>query len=419
MTSDSQVWRPYTQMLHAPAPISISRAEGVYLHTPDGRRILDGISSWWVNIHGHSHPRLNNALVAQTHQLQQVIFAGFTNEPAEQLATELINRTPRGLDHVFYSDDGSTAVEAGLKMAYQYWRNRGETGRDLFVSLVDAYHGETFGAMSVGDVDMFHTTFRRLLFPTRHIAHPDVPENGASLENIIETDGHRIAAVIIEPTLQGAAGMIMWPDSFLRSIRQVTRDAGIPLIADEVFTGFARTGPMFACEHGPIEPDIMCLSKALTGGYLPLGATLCTSDIYDAFLSDDPGQALLHGHSFTGNALSCAVGLEGLALFDDERRLDQVAALERLFANRLQDIAKLPAVQSVRNIGAMAAMDLTPQGAGGYFDALGPHLYAEFLQRDILLRPLGNTLYFLPPYVIDTADVNRVFDAIAEVVGKL
>jgi adenosylmethionine-8-amino-7-oxononanoate aminotransferase len=397
----------------------VTRAEGVYLETANGQRILDGISSWWVNVHGHSHPRLNNALMIQTQLLAQVVFAGFTNEPAEQLALELVKRTPNGLERVFYSDDGSTAVEVALKMAYQYWRNRGEAGRDLFVSLNNAYHGDTFGSMSVGGVDVFHSTFRRLLFPVRRIAHPDHPGTGTTLETILETDRHRIAAVIIEPTLQGAAGMIMWPDSFLRSVRQQTMDAGIPLIADEVFTGFGRTGPMFACEHGPISPDIMCVSKALTGGYLPLGATLCTEEIYQAFLSDEPGYALLHGHSFTGNALSCSVALESLALFDEEHRLDQVARLERLFAERLTEIAPLPAVRAVRNIGAMAAMDLKPRSTGGYFDTLGPFLYDQFLTRGILLRPLGNTLYFLPPYVIEDTDVHRVFDAIKEVVEKL
>ncbi len=418
-TTTGVIWRPYTQMLTATPPIPVVRAEGVYLHTPDGRRILDGISSWWVNIHGHNHPRLNRALVEQSERFAQVIFAGFTNEPAEQLAAELVRRTPDALSHVFYSDDGSTAVEVALKMAVQYWQNRGERGRDRFVALENAYHGDTFGAMSVSGDGSFHAAFEDLLFNVRRIPGPNLGESMQALDAIVREEGDRVAAVIIEPMLQGAAGMVVWPAEFLRYVRAVTADAGILLIADEVFTGFARTGPMFACEHGPINPDILCLSKALTGGYLPLGVTMSTDDVYEAFLSEDRSRTLLHGHSFTGNALSCAVALEGFAVFDDEGCLERVARLEELFAERLQRLAGRAAVTGVRGIGAMAAIDLKARGSGGYFDGLGPDLYTKFLAHDILLRPLGNTLYFLPPYVIEDKDVHRVFDVIEEVVTSL
>jgi adenosylmethionine-8-amino-7-oxononanoate aminotransferase len=407
-------------MRTAPPPIPVSRAEGVYLVTPDGRRILDGISSWWVNIYGHNHPRLNRALREQSERLAQVIFAGFTNEPAERLAAALVRRTPAGLSRVFYSDDGSTAVEVALKMAYQYWRIRGDRTRDLFVALENAYHGDTFGAMAVGGSATFHGVFRDLLFPVRHIPGPqDIGESLEALDTLIAREGRRIVAVIVEPMVQGAGGMVLWPVEFLRHVRDVTAEAGIPLIADEVFTGFGRTGTTFACEHGPVSPDIMCLSKALTGGYLPLGATLCTEEIYETFLSEDRSVTFLHGHSFTGNALSCAVALEGLAVFDDENCLEKVARLEAQMARRLHALVGAPRVQDVRGIGAIAAIDLRAEGRGGYFDELGPRLYEEFLSRDILLRPLGHTLYVVPPYVITEDEVERVFDAIVEVVGTL
>ncbi len=320
MTQDRLcVWHPYTQMLTAPDAIGVQRAEGVYLYTCDGHRILDGISSWWVNIHGHNHPRLNRALQEQAGRFAQVIFAGFTHEPAARLAGELVQRTPDNLTRVFFSDDGSTAVEVALKMAYQYWRNRGELTRNLFVAFEHAYHGDTFGAMAAGGVEIFHSEFSGLFFEVRRARvpggpHPrkadaqeESPPAAEELEAILEKEGERVAAVIMEPMVQAAGGMIVWPVEFLRHVREVTQQHGIPLIADEVFTGFGRTGKMFACQHGPIEPDIMCLSKALTGGYLPLAATLASEDIYQSFLSKDRRKTFFHGHSYTGNALACAV----------------------------------------------------------------------------------------------------------------
>jgi adenosylmethionine-8-amino-7-oxononanoate aminotransferase len=423
------VWHPYTQMLGAPPPLPVVRAEGVWLHLADGRRVLDGISSWWVNIHGHNHPRLNRALREQAEKLAQVIFAGFTHEPAARLAGELVRRAPEGLRRVFYSDDGSTAVEVALKMAYQSWRNRGERGRNLFVALEHAYHGDTFGAMAAGDGRVFRAEFEDLLFAVRRAHAPychRCPAGKAratcsidclaSLDAILEREGDRVAAVIIEPMLQGAGGMIVWPPEFLRHVREATRRRGIILIADEVLTGFGRTGKLFACEHGPVTPDILCLSKALTGGYLPFAATLATEEVYDAFLAGDRARTLFHGHSYTGNALSSAVALESLAVFDDERCLERVGRLERLFRERLDGLRRLPAVADARGIGAVAAVELTaPAGEGGYLDPRGPALARAFLERGILLRPLGNVLYFLPPYAITDAEAHRVFDAMEDV----
>ena len=427
------VWHPYTQMLTAPAPIPVARAEGVYLYTDDGRRILDGISSWWVNIHGHSHPRLGRALVEQSRRLQQVIFAGCTHEPAARLAAELVSLTPEGLDHVFYSDDGSTAVEVALKMAVDYWRIRGEPGRTLFVLLDRAYHGDTFGAMAVSGVDLFQEAFESMCFDVRRAYNPysdgKDPRRFAgecveSIEEILRVDADGTAAVIIEPMLQGAGGMIVWPAEFLRRARELCNRYNVLLIADEVFTGFGRTGKLFACEHGPVTPDILCLSKALTGGYLPLAATLSTEEVYSRFLSEDRRRTFFHGHSYTANALACAVALESLAIIEEENVLSRVRSLEALFRERLRELRELPAVGDVRSIGAVAALELSsPQDEAGekeaYLATLGPRLSEEFLRRDLLLRPLGNVLYFMPPYVISDEEAHRVFDVIAEVVGSL
>ncbi len=427
------VWHPYTQMKTAPPPLPVVGGEGAYLRLADGRRLLDGISSWWVNIHGHAHPRLNRALAEQAAKVAQVIFAGFAHEPASRLAGELVARTPSSLTRVFYSDDGSTAVEVALKMAYQSWIHRGERGRNLFVALDHAYHGDTFGAMAAGGVDVFHNAFSELFCQVRRARGPfsglyaggSAPgKPSPTLEEVLAKEGTKVAAVIIEPMVQAAGGMIVWPAEFLRQVREVTREHGIPLIADEVFTGFGRTGRLFACEHGPIEPDLLCLSKGLTAGYLPLAVTLASEEIYQSFFSDDRGRTFFHGHSFTGNALSCAVALESLAILDEERCLERIAELEKLMKNRLAPLQDHPLVTSVRCLGSMAAIEITPQScgqatAGGYLDTLGPWLYQQFLDCGLLLRPLGNVLYFLPPYVVKDEECHRVFDAIDMVLAKL
>ncbi|HEV7517672.1 MAG TPA: adenosylmethionine--8-amino-7-oxononanoate transaminase [Thermoanaerobaculia bacterium] len=415
------VWHPYTQMRLAPPPLPVVRAEGVYLYLEDGRRLLDAVSSWWVNLHGHNHPRLTRALARQAETLAQVIFAGFTHEPGARLAAALAERAPGRLPWVFYSDDGSTAVEVGLKMAWQLWKNRGEAGRDLFVAFDDAYHGDTFGAMAASGTGIFHDRFSQLLFAVRRAQTPVSAARGSvspSLAEILAREGKRVAGVILEPMLQGAGGMLVQPASFLREVREETAKRGIPLIADEVLTGFGRTGKLFACEHGPIAPDVLCLSKALTAGYLPFAATLASDEVYRAFLSEDRTKTLFHGHSYTGNALACAVALESLALFEEEGRLGRVAALARLFAERLERLREHPAVAEVRGIGSMAAVELRPESQGGYLDALGPRLAQGALERGVLLRPLGNILYALPPLVITDGEAHRVFDVIEEVLGN-
>ncbi|MEZ5426470.1 MAG: adenosylmethionine--8-amino-7-oxononanoate transaminase [Pyrinomonadaceae bacterium] len=422
------LWHPYTQEKTAPAPIPIIGGRGVWLETEDGRRILDGISSWWVNIHGHSHPFLNEALAKQSAKIEHTMFAGFTHRPAVELAEKLVEILPAGLTRVFYSDNGSTAVEVALKMAYQYWINRGQE-RKTFVALTHAYHGDTVGAMSASDESNFTKPFEDLLFKVLRARSPYALQCGdcdkkcdltcaESLETILEEHGEKIAAVIIEPMLQGAGGMIVWEKEFLGKVRELCDRFGVLLIADEVLTGFGRTGKMFACQHASVAPDIICLSKALTAGYLPLGATVATEEIYEAFLSDDRRKTFFHGHSYTANPLACAVGVASLELFERENCLEKVAFINRKFREFEKVLRKFDAVIDVRIIGGVLAFELDV-GQGGYLAAVGQDLYQKFLKRDILLRPLGNVVYFMPPYVIKEKEIDRVLSEIEDVLNRL
>jgi adenosylmethionine-8-amino-7-oxononanoate aminotransferase len=427
------VWHPYTQALTAPDPLAVVSGQGVYLHTDDGRRILDGISSWWVNIHGHSHPKLNEALAAQARKIEQVIFAGVTHPPAVELAERLAAILPQGLTRAFYSDNGSTAVEVALKMAYQYWQLSGQPRRRRFVALKHAYHGDTVGTMAVSDGSSFTAPFEDLLFTVDRAHSPyclrcplqlSRPSCDiaclADLERLLAEHGGTTAAVIVEPMIQAAGGMITWPSEFLVGVRDLCTRYGTLLIADEVMTGFGRTGRMFACEHGPIRPDIICLSKAITAGYLPLAATVCTDAIYDAFLSEDRGKMFFHGHSFAANPLACAVALASLALFETDHVLDRVASLEALFTRRLSPLRSLASVADVRVLGGVGIVELAvPDGRDGYLADVGPRLRSEFLTRGLLLRPLGHVLYFMPPYVISDDEANWALDQIDEVVQTL
>ncbi len=426
------LWHPYTQMQTAPSPLPIVRGERVYLYTEDGRRILDGISSWWVNIHGHSHPKLNEALATQARELEHVLFAGCTHRPAVELAEQLIAVLPAGLTRIFYSDNGSTAVEVALKMAYQYWQNRGQTNRRTFIALHDAYHGDTVGAMSVSGDSVFTQPFAPLLF---RIARAHAPycyrcplgleratcqiDCLGDLERLLQEKGDQVAAVLVEPMLQGAGGMIVWPREFLVGVQRLCDQYGTLMIADEVLTGFGRTGRLFACEHADARPDIMCLSKALTAGYLPMGVTATTEAMYEAFLSDDRHKTFFHGHSYTANPLGCAVALASLALFRSEGVLERVQAMEQHFRTRLEPLRTLPHVGDIRVIGGVGIVELVQdkhtRAAGGYLDQVGPALSQEFLRRGLLLRPLGNVLYFMPPYVITDEEIDWAIEQIEAV----
>jgi len=399
------LWHPYTQMQTAPPPLEIVRGEGVYLYTEDGRRILDGVSSWWVNIHGHSHPQLNEALAQQARELEHVIFAGCTHRPAVELAERLLQVLPPGLSRVFYSDNGSTAIEAAIKMALQYWSNRGHK-RNKFLSLVNAYHGDTVGAMSASARSVFTAAFEPMMFQVEQF------HDLAELETMLSDN---TAAVLLEPMLQGAGGMIMWPSEFVRGVRELCDRSGTLLIADEVLTGFGRTGKMFACEHPGITPDIVCLSKGLTAGYMPLGVTATTAAIYEAFLSDDRAKTFFHGHSYTANPLACAIGVASLKLFEEEPVLKNVARLERQLRAGLEPLRSLDHVADVRVLGGVGVVELRSEG--GYLDRMGPRLATEFLKRDLLLRPLGNIVYFMPPYVISESETEWALEQIRTVLS--
>jgi adenosylmethionine-8-amino-7-oxononanoate aminotransferase len=405
------VWHPYTQHGLRDAPIEIVSASGAYLHARDGRRIFDAISSWWVTLHGHAHPRIASAIAEQAATLEQVIFAGFTHEPAVRLAEELVERAPPGLTRVFFSDDGSTAVEVAVKTALQYWRQRGEN-RSVIAALENAYHGDTFGAMSVSARGLFTDPFASYLFDVARLPDPVDHDVVAALARLIDERGDALAAVIVEPMLLGAGGMRMWSADALRGIRALTAERGILLIADEVLTGFGRTGPLFACQHAAVSPDLMCLSKGLTGGFVPLGATLATEALFDAFSSSDRTRTLFHGHSFTANPVACAAARASLALLDEAGTAPR-RRIERAHCAAKASLAALSRVRNVRVLGTVLALELTATRSG-YLSDVGPALRRFALDRNVLLRPLGNTVYALPPYCSTESDLAAVYAAIAD-----
>ncbi|MHC4224416.1 MAG: aminotransferase class III-fold pyridoxal phosphate-dependent enzyme, partial [Planctomycetota bacterium] len=371
------LWHPYTQAELEPLPLPIVRGEGAWLEAEDGSRYLDAISSWWTCVHGHAHPRLAAALSEQAATLEHVIFAGVTHPPAVELAERLTALL--GLDRVFYSDNGSTAVEVALKMAFQYWANRGAP-RTRFLKLKGAYHGDTVGAMSVSGVPLFHEAFSDLLFRADTYSGGEVAPD--------------VAAVIVEPMVQGAGGMLVQEPAFLQEVAERCAKAKTLLIADEVMTGFGRTGRMFACEHAGVLPDIVCLSKGLTGGVMPFAATVAREEIYEAFRSKDARRTFFHGHSYTGNPLGCAVALESLKIFDSEPVLERSRAIGERIGKGLESLRGR--VKELRGLGSIRAVEL-PARVGGYLAEVGPQLRAMALERGVLLRPLGNVLYALPP----------------------
>ena len=429
--SDLHLWHPFTQEGVDPPPLRICRANGVFLETQDGRQILDAISSWWVNIHGHSHPAIAEAVAKQAARLEHVIFAGFSHEPAEELAARLGKVVPTPLRHVFFSDDGSTAVEVALKLALQYWANCGRPGKKQIVALDHAYHGDTVGAMSVSDDSPFNAAFECLRFPvlrthSAYCARCPVGLTRATcqieclnkLERLLSERHSEIAAVIVEPLLQAAGGMIVHPEEFLSGVRRLTAAHDVLLIADEVLTGFGRTGRMFACERAAAIPDLMCIAKGLTGGFLPLAATLATERIHDAFVGGDRTRTFFHGHSYTANPIACAAANASLLIFENEPVFDRIAAIEKVHASRLPAFAAHPGVLDIRSIGTVAAIELKAPDAG-YLSSLRPRLYEFFLSRGVLVRPLGNVVYILPPYVITTEQLNFVYDVIQDSLALL
>jgi len=428
MTSPLRIWHPFTNSALDPAPIEIERAEGVWLYARDGRKIVDAVSSWWVNLHGHANPRIAVAIAEQARKMEHVILAGFTHEPAEELAARLRKWVTPELTHLFFSDDGSTAVEVALKLAVQHFSNSGRAEKCEIVALEHGYHGDTAGAMSVSDESPFTDPFRAMRYSVHRVhsaycyrcpvglkresCHIECVQK---FETLLEERGDRIAAVIVEPLLQGAGGMIVHPVEFLERVRALCSKHDVLLIADEVLTGFGRTGKMFACDLAGIAPDLMSLSKGITGGFLPMGVTLCSDRVQGAFHSENRVHTFYHGHSYTGNALACAAANASLQIFDDEPVFERIANIAKIHAERLEQLRNFAVVGDTRQIGTIGAIELRTEDAG-YLSAMRPKLYRFFLERGVLLRPLGNVVYVLPPYVISPDQLHRVWDVIAEAV---
>jgi adenosylmethionine---8-amino-7-oxononanoate aminotransferase len=415
---NSPVWHPFTQHgLKADIPC-VTRSEGAALYTDDGRRIVDAISSWWVTTHGHSHPRIMKAIADQAGKLDQIIFAGWTHEPAETLAHALVAMMPRPLDHVFYSDSGSTSVEVALKMALGYWTNRGEPRHRILV-MEHSYHGDTIGAMSVGQRGIFNRAYAELLFDVDQIPFPSAGNEQATLdalEAICRTQ--QPAAFIVEPLILGAGGMLIYPAWVLREMRMICLRHDVLFIADEVMTAWGRTGTLLACEQAGIVPDLLCLSKGLTGGSVPLAVTMATPAIFAAHYSQDRAKQFFHSSSYTANPIACAAANANLAIWRDEPVRERITDLAERQAQALAPLALLPGLSNARQSGTITAIDVDVPG-GGYLSEIGPKLLAFFTSRNLLLRPLGNSIYVMPPYCIDDTDLAAVYVAIADAVAKI
>jgi adenosylmethionine-8-amino-7-oxononanoate aminotransferase len=401
------LWHPFTQAAIAAPPLPVVAAEGAWLQLEDGRRVLDAISSWWTSVHGHSHPAIARAIARQAAELDHVLLAGCTHPGAVALAEKLCALAPPGLTRVFYSDDGSTAVEVALKLALQYQAQRGRPDKRQLAALEHGYHGDTLGAMSVGDPRDFAGPFRSVLYPVLRVPTGSLH----ALESLLRARGPEIAALVMEPMVQGAGGMILTGADFLAGAARLCREHDVLFIADEVMTGFGRTGRMFAVEHAGVAPDLMCVAKGLTGGALPLAATLATEAIYEAFLDADPRRAFLHGHSFTGNPIACAAALASLALFEEAGALDRIRAIEAFYAATLPRFASHPRVRDVRWLGLIGAVELESCSTG-YFADEARAISKQLLDQGYLVRPLGPVIYTLPPYVVEIDDLAALYQSL-------
>ncbi|SMO69523.1 adenosylmethionine--8-amino-7-oxononanoate transaminase [Solitalea koreensis] len=410
------IWHPYTQMKTAAPPIPIVKGEGLYLIDEKGKRYMDMVASWWVNIHGHSHPYIAEKVFEQLKTLEHVIFAGFTHPAAVELAERLLKILPSSQQKIFYSDNGSTAVEVALKMAFQYWNNRGAEKKKV-LAFNNSYHGDTFGAMSVSARSAFTQPFEGLLFEVEYI---DVPtkDNLEALKARVSAIGNQISSFIFEPLIQGAGGMLMYEPEPLDALIKMCRENDILIIADEVMTGFGRTGKLFASYYLTEQPDMMCFSKGLTGGTMPLGITSCDSKIYDQFLSDDKMKTLFHGHSFTANPVACAASLASMDLLLSEQTQDQIAMICRKHLKFAESIRNHEKLKDVRVRGTIIAMEWNTGNETSYFNNLRDELYNFFLADGIILRPLGNIIYLLPPYCVTEEELDFVYGKIKEALAR-
>lgn len=424
------IWHPFTQMkdFETDKPIVIERGKGIYVWDLLGNKYIDAVASWWVNTLGHSNDRLNKALCAQAEKIEHILLAGFTHKPAIELAQKLVEITPESLKKVFFSDNGSTAVEVAIKMAYQYWVQVGKPEKSKFIAIKNSYHGDTLGVVSVGGCDLFHKLYKPLLFDIEQSPSPycyRCPmgktqgecdfECARAVEDILKREAQNIAGMVIEPMIQGSGGMIIYPSEYLRIIRELCDKYDILLIDDEVAMGFGRTGKFVACEHAGISPDIMCLAKGITAGYMPLAVTLCTQKIFDAFYDDyEKTKTFYHGHSFTGNPLACAVAVENLKILEEEKILEKNQAKIKRFGEKLQEFYSLKNVGDVRHLGMIGAVEIVKDKATKekfpFEDRIEMEIYRQGLKNGIIMRPMGNVFYFMPPYVITEPEIDTMLD---------
>ncbi|QJC53093.1 adenosylmethionine--8-amino-7-oxononanoate transaminase [Paenibacillus albicereus] len=426
----AHLWHPFTQMkeYRSGSPLIIERGEGVMLQDVQGRRYYDGFSSVWLNVHGHQAPELDQALRDQLERVAHTTLLGMANVPAIELAGKLAAISPKGLNKVFYSDSGATGVEIAIKMAFQYWRNRGDRRRTAFVTMDQAYHGDTIGAASVGAIPLYQEVYRPLLFPAHVVPYPNSYRHGGdeaameatlgALRRLLEERGEEIAACIVEPIVQGAGGMLVMPAGCLRRMAELCREHGVLLIADEVATGFGRTGAMFACDLEQVSPDLMVLGKGLTGGYLPVAATLATDEVYDAFDAEyEEQKTFFHGHSFTGNPLGCAVALASLRLMEERRMVEGIEAKAAFVARKLAPLKELRHVGDIRQQGLMVGIELVRDKASrepyAWADRIGVRATMRARELGMLTRPLGNVVVFMPPLCSSEEELDAMTDIVA------
>ena len=417
--NSSPIWHPFTQHAVFPDFLKIDSAAGAYLYAADGRKIIDAISSWWVITHGHCHPQLQQAAIRQIETLDQVIFAGYTHEPAERAGKLLKELNADGLDYVFFSDSGSTAVEVALKMALGYWHHLG-IPRQRVVVLEHSYHGDTIGTMSVGERGVFNRPYDPLLFTVECISFPYSGQEQKTLDALEAkcNSGGGIAAFIVEPLVLGAGGMLMYDTKTLQEMKRICEKYDVLFIADEVMTAWGRTGTAFACEQANIVPDIACYSKGITGGFLPLAVTMCHARIFEAHYSLDRSKTFFHSSSYTANPIACAVAAENLEMWKKGNVQPKIKEIEKMQQEQLNQMTALKSLINLRQAGTITAMDVQVSDEG-YLSQIGTQLYLRFQKSNVLLRPLGNTIYVLPPYCVTKSDLETVYDVIAQAVSDL
>jgi adenosylmethionine-8-amino-7-oxononanoate aminotransferase len=411
------IWHPFTIQKNMPEPLKVIKGDGIWLELEDGRRIIDAVSSWWVNLHGHSNPVIAEAIYEQAKKLEQVMFAGFTHEPAEELAELLAEKLPGSLNKVFFSDNGSTATEVAMKAALQYWQNKGDK-RQTFICFEEAYHGDTFGAMSGSARSVWSDMFEDWMFAVEFVPYPEtwigdekVGEREDAIidhiEELLDQNPQKYAGIIIEPLIQGAGGMRMCRSEFLQKLHWVNRQFNTLLIFDEVMTGFGRTGDWFASKRAQVEPDIICLSKGISGGFLPISVTVFSEEIYDEFMTDEPLKTFWHGHSYTANPLGCAASVASIRLLEQNTMFRE---MEQIHLSKKEEVMKHPDIEKFRVTGTVAAFTIKTAGGDSYLSPVADRIKRECADKNVLIRPLGNTVYLMPPYVITPDELHYLWN---------